>query len=102
MKEFCDMENPTVKKNKRQKPKAIKEIVSKGVYENGKIKLNGKNLPKRRMNVVVTFREASNEVKKNNEKIVDSFIKKWSGLIKEENVEMVMEKKLEYLVEKNK
>jgi len=96
------MENPTVKKNKKQQLKAIREIVSKGVYENGKIVLNGKNLPKRRMNVVVTFREASNKVKKNNEKTVDSFIKKWSGFIKEENVEIVMEKKLEYLVEKNK
>lgn len=96
------MENTTVKKNKKQKLKAILEIVSKGVYENGKIKLNGKNLPKRRMNVVVTFREINSDVKRNNEKIVDSFIKKWSGFIKEKNVEMVMEKKLEYLMRKNK
>ena len=96
------MKNQTTQKIKKRKQKSFEEIVSKGIYENGFIKLSGKKLPKKRMKVLVTFREAEDEATKSNEKTVENFIKKWSGAIKEQNIQMVMERKLEYLVEKHK
>lgn len=90
----------TKKKNLKTKPK--RAIVSKGVYENGEIKLSGKRLPKKKMNVVVTFREEVKEKEQNEEEVANNFIKKWSGVIKNQDIELVMEKKLDYLVAKHK
>lgn len=54
------------------------------------------------MNVVVAFKEDEKDQKQNEEKVVDTFLKKWSGVIKAKDIELVMEKKLDYLVEKHK
>lgn len=94
-----DMEKQTKKKRSAERKR---EIISKGIYENGEIKLSGKRLPKRRMNVIVAFKEDEKDIKQNKEKAVDAFIKKWSGVIKAKDIEFVMEKKLDYLVEKHK
>ena len=88
--------------NKKRGAERKREIISKGIYENGEIKLSGKRLPKRRMNVIVAFKEDEKDKKQNKDKAVDAFIKKWSGAIKAEDIELVMEKKLDYLVEKHK
>lgn len=93
------MEKQTKKKRSGERKR---EIISKGIYENGEIKLSGKRLPKRRMNVIVAFKEDEKDIKQNKEKAVDAFIKKWSGVIKAKDIEFVMEKKLDYLVEKHK
>ncbi len=78
------------------------EIVSRGIYENGEIKLLGKQLPKKKMNVVVSFREEKVNEEYNKTKALNNFVKKWSGAIKEKDIDFVMEKKFEYLVEKHK
>ncbi|MCB9206547.1 MAG: hypothetical protein H6611_04375 [Ignavibacteriales bacterium] len=90
-----------VKDNRKKIPNS-KEIVTKGIYENGEIKLRGKKLPKKKMNVIVSFREEKNEKSKSKDKAASNFIKKWSGVINANDVELVMEKKLEYLIEKHK
>ncbi len=90
------------KQRTKKKTKIKKEITSKGVYENGNIKLSGKGLPKRKMNVVVTFKEDEKDEKQAISEKVDAFVKKWSGAIKVENIKFVTEKKLEYLIEKHK
>ena len=84
--------------NKKRRAERKREIISKGIYENGEIKLSGKRLPKKRMNVVVTNREEEQSQKQNKEQKVDAFINKWSGAIKTTDVELVMERKLDYLV----
>lgn len=42
-----DMEKQTRKKNKKRRTERKIEIISKGIYENGEIKLSGKRLPKK-------------------------------------------------------
>lgn len=89
-------------KDKRKKARNSKEIVSKGIYENGEIKLSGKKLPRKKMNVIVSFTEEKNEQKQNKAEAAKNFIKKWSGVIRADDVKLVMEKRLEYLIEKHK
>jgi len=94
------MEKQTTIKRKKRRTTTKREIISKGVYENGEIKLSGKRLPKRKMNVVVTFRE-ENDKKNNKIDAVNNFVKKWSGVIKTKDIDFVMDKKLDYLIEKH-
>lgn len=89
-------------KNKKRKTKIPKEIVAKGIYDHGEIKLSGKKLPRKKMNVVVTFKEEKNDKKTNKINAANDFVKKWSGVIKANDVEIIMEKRLEYLIEKYK
>lgn len=89
-------------KDRKRKIHTSKEIVAKGIYENGEIRLSGKKLPQKKMNVIVSFREEKNEENLNKTEAASNFIKKWSGVIKVDKVELVMEKRLEYLVEKHK
>jgi len=96
------MGKTTITKNKKRELRTQRTIASKGIYEDGVIKLTGEKLPKKKMNVVVTFREDKKDKTYNSKNVVDSFLKKWSGVLKTNNVELVMEKKLEYLVEKHK
>jgi len=90
------------KQKTKKRARTKREIISKGIYENGEIKLSGKRLPKKRMNVVVTFKEEEGDEKKDKVKAVNDFVKKWSGVIKVKDIDLVMEKKLEYLIEKHK
>jgi len=96
------MEKQIAIKRKKRRTTTKREIVSKGIYENGEIKLSGKRLPKKKMNVVVTFREEETNKKHNKLDTVNDFVKKWSGVIKAKDLDLVMEKKLDYLVEKHK
>ncbi len=96
------MEKQTTIKRKKRRTTTKREIISKGIYENGEIKLSGKRLPKKKMNVVVTFREEEINKKQNKVDAVNDFVKKWSGIIKIKDLNLVMEKKLDYLVEKHK
>ena len=54
------------------------------------------------MNVVVTFKEEKNDEKIIKINAANDFVKKWSGIIKANDVELIMEKRLEYLIEKYK
>ncbi len=92
------------KKKTRKAKKEISplEIISKGIYDNGKVELTGKKLPKRKMNVIVILREDKAIKKKDKKKAVDNFVKKWSGVIRDPKIGYVMEKKMEYLLEKYK
>ena len=61
-----------------------------------------KGLPKRKMNVIVTFKEEKLDLKNNKVKQVNDFLKKWSGVIKAKDLDSIMDEKINYLVEKHK
>jgi len=96
-----EMEKITTIKSKKRKSQVQKEIAFKGIYENGIIKLSGKKLPKKKMNVIVTFQEEENTKVQVQERKVDDFLKKWRGVIKSSEIQLVMEKKFDYLVKKH-
>jgi len=93
-------EKATTKRKKNIERKI--EIISRGVYQNGKIKLMDKGLPKRKMNVIVTFKEEKPDLKNNKVKQANDFLKKWSGVIKTKDLDSIMDEKINYLVEKHK
>ena len=74
-------------------------LAKKAVYENGKITFPDKQIPKGKMDVIVTFLQ-NTPVLDNLEGKRQAFIKKWAGFLKESQIDHWKEDKINYLQEK--